>query len=210
MHGSKWEHVASGQMAAGAQQRHTRVLYRWTNTTDVWTYEITFTHWTILLFFFFFFFLSYSRRAFQICRLRLHQFIYTETGLIFNSIRRAFTTHEYEIGRLWQGEAAGRRTCPPARGPPLRGRVEVESSKLRLRRRLLTLLPVLPSGYLRYCDLTSTVVHEVFFIDCMRGTFVKRLTGHLGLLMKQIPSNVGQSEPQRNDNGVPSEYDAGI
>lgn len=158
----------------------------------------------------FFFFLSYSRRAFQICRLRLHQFIYTETGLIFNSIRRAFTTHEYEIGRLWQGEAAGRRTCPPARGPPLRGRVEVESSKLRLRRRLLTLLPVLPSGYLRYCDLTSTVVHEVFFIDCMRETFVKQLTGHLGLLMRQIPSNVGQSEPQRNDNGVPSEYDAGI
>lgn len=36
--------------------------------------------------------------------------------------------------------------------------VEVESSKLRLRLRLLTPF--------KCCDLTSSVVHEVFFIDC--------------------------------------------
>lgn len=33
----------------------------------------------------------------KICGLELHQLIYTETDLIFNSIRRGFTTHEYEM-----------------------------------------------------------------------------------------------------------------
>lgn len=191
-----------------AHSKDTHVFCTGGQTQHMSTYEVTFTHWTFLLFFLFF--LSYSRRAFKICRLQLHQFIYTETGLIFNSIRRPFTTHEYEIGRLWQGEAAGRRMRPPARGPLLQGRVEVGSSKLRLRRRLLTLLPVFPSGFLRYCDLTSSVVHEVFFIDCIGETLVKWLTGHLGLLIKQGPSNVGRSEPRRNDNGVPSDYDTEI